>query len=176
MHSACVSSLSLYQCILAVGAGAWKAFRTLAHRGRDPMSNKHSHTHTQSDAHKHKHTQLLIIQGHYRPLTIPRKSVVYISAPYSLYNTLQSASLRAWEWWQRRGRMRQKWEVKPPFYCVHRVYRGGSDCGFYLKIYFWLFIFFNRLSMALLWSSNQSPADTLMPTATTAHRRDTLAM
>lgn len=175
MHSACVSSLSLYQCILAVGAGAWKAFRTLAHRGRDPVSNKHSHTHTQSDAHKHKHTQLLIIQGHYRPLTIPQKSVVYISAPYSLYNTLQSASLRAWEWWQRRGRMRQKWEVKPPFYCVHCVYRGGSDFGFYLKIYFWFF-FFNRLSMALLWSSNQSAAVSLMPTATTAQRRDTLAM
>ncbi len=42
-------SLSLYQCIFAVSSGAWKAFRTLAHRGRDPVSNTHTHTH----AHTH---------------------------------------------------------------------------------------------------------------------------
>lgn len=39
--------LSLYRCIFAVGAGAWKAFRTLAQWGRTPVSNTHTHTHTE---------------------------------------------------------------------------------------------------------------------------------
>lgn len=41
-----VSPLSLYQCIFAVAAGAWKAFRTLAHREQDLVSNTHMCAHT----------------------------------------------------------------------------------------------------------------------------------
>ena len=45
--------LSLYRCIFAVGAGAWKAFRTLAQWGPNPVSNTHTHKHTHTHTHTH---------------------------------------------------------------------------------------------------------------------------
>lgn len=135
MHSVCVSFLSLYQCIFAVRAGAWKALRTLAHRGRDPVSNTHSHAHT------HPHTvtyhtgslqafnYTLVISGSYHQ-------------PYSavLNNGEHGNDGRGEGHWQTNGGLNLHFIV--PFVDKTDRWRISERCWFYTYKQLWFLSFF----------------------------------